>query len=176
MSVSGSGKAYVFIGDKQQTVQEWKHKLGTTDEQMEIFLLKYTDMDRDNLKYIIEVSKLYTEVLKSKLETSLSYSLIIDFFFFWYFQNLFDSSDDILSHPLNEAEIKTIADDIGVTLDDQSIEKFLMTLPVKQNLKTFFTEIACKFSRLLDISDINTSIVALWCVVRIYLHLDIYSI
>ena len=47
--------AYVFIGDKKQTVAEWKHKLGTTNEQMEILLLKYPDIERDNLKYVIEV-------------------------------------------------------------------------------------------------------------------------
>ena len=49
--------AYIFIGDRQRSVTEWKHQLGTTDEQMEIFLLKYPDMDRDNLKYIIEVRR-----------------------------------------------------------------------------------------------------------------------
>ena len=47
--------AYVFIGDKKQTVAEWKHKLGTTNEQTEILLLKYPDIERDNLKYVIEV-------------------------------------------------------------------------------------------------------------------------
>lgn len=60
--------AYVFIGDKKQTLDEWKHKLGTTNEQLEILLLKYPDMDRDNLKYVVEVHTKFVHIYHVKFK------------------------------------------------------------------------------------------------------------
>ena len=45
--------AHVFIGDKNWTKDE--SHLQSTEEQLELFLIKYPSMDRDNLKYIVEV-------------------------------------------------------------------------------------------------------------------------
>jgi len=47
--------AHVFIGDKNWTKDE--SHLQSTEEQLELFLIKYPSMDRDNLKYIVEVSQ-----------------------------------------------------------------------------------------------------------------------
>jgi hypothetical protein len=50
-----SKTAYIFIGDKEGGEESFHHALGTTKEQLELFLIKYPEMDRDNLNYIIEV-------------------------------------------------------------------------------------------------------------------------
>ena len=61
---------------------------------------------------------------------------------------------------MNETEILTIADDIGVTLDKGTVTTFLSKLPSKQENKTFFTEIACfMFGKpfIRDMSDLKDS-------------------
>ena len=44
--------AHIFLSDR--TVEDTS-KLQSTEEQLELFALKYSDMDKDNLRYIVEV-------------------------------------------------------------------------------------------------------------------------
>jgi hypothetical protein len=47
-------RAYIFIGDDAPRQADQSH-LQTTEEQLELFMIKYSGMDRDSLKYIAEV-------------------------------------------------------------------------------------------------------------------------
>ena len=44
--------AHIFLSDR--TVEDTS-SLQSTEEQLELFALKYSDMDKDNLRYIVEV-------------------------------------------------------------------------------------------------------------------------
>ena len=53
--------AHIFLSDRRV---EDTSKLQSTEEQLELFALKYSDMDKDNLRYIVEVIRLHFTSLK----------------------------------------------------------------------------------------------------------------
>ncbi len=50
--------AYIFLSDENRFQSDKGERLDipSTDEQLEIFALKYHDVDRDSLRYIADVS------------------------------------------------------------------------------------------------------------------------
>ena len=57
--------AHIFLSDR--TVEDTS-KLQSTEEQLELFALKYSDMDKDNLRYIVEVTFIrFTNIIISSI-------------------------------------------------------------------------------------------------------------